>query len=489
MATYGASQTNVEDDPLYGTLRSISGSDVLARQALEGARALTPESRRLSKAELALQFFSTMAANASQPGATLLSSATSAIKPTADEYLRQVEANRKEQASMGPLAISLAKSLRPDKVTPGTYTSVLVDKGDGVLIEDVMTPNQITAAKNAGFKVSFPTKDSKKTFSKPYELLITDVDAYNSVYPNNPLGPDNKVFLTNEQTDKLAIGSFDILSDSPLTEAKKYFVPANKIDAFKIEHPNISISDTGIVLVNAEQFYKGNTQNIVQAVDTVTKDTETAISKLFSDLEKAEVNSPKAIAIQTQIDAETRKAGFDKDMFEGELKIQGKWDDARKSLTESEIQYDKMSQSFAAKNGPGDLAMIFGFMKMLDPGSVVRESEFSAAQDTAGLYQKLVVQAAKLEKGDLLTEQQRKNFLDLGKRYLNAGKMHMAKIRLNKGLQVESFGFTAQNIFGAELAPPKFYLDKEVYFQSKKDSILPDAIWLQMTDAEKAKYQ
>ena len=139
MATYGASQTNVEDDPLYGTLRSISGSDVLARQALEGARALTPESRRLSKAELALQFFSTMAANASQPGATLLSSATSAIKPTADEYLRQVEANRKEQAAMGPLAISLAKSLRPDKVTPRAPVKVMVgDKAVYMSVEQAI---------------------------------------------------------------------------------------------------------------------------------------------------------------------------------------------------------------------------------------------------------------------------------------------------------------------------------------------------------------
>jgi hypothetical protein len=67
--------------------------------------------------------------------------------------------------------------------------------------------------------------------------------------------------------------------------------------------------------------------------------------------------------------------------------------------------------------------------------------------------------------------------------------MHMAKIRLNKGVHAESFGFSAPNIFGVEIAPPKFYLDKEVYFQAEKDGILPDAIWLQMSDAEKARYQ
>jgi len=74
---------------------------------------LAPAPREISGAELALQFFSNMAANASQPGATVLSSAASAVKPTADEYIRQVEANRKDQAALGPLAISLAKSLKP----------------------------------------------------------------------------------------------------------------------------------------------------------------------------------------------------------------------------------------------------------------------------------------------------------------------------------------------------------------------------------------
>ena len=476
MPYHGANGSGL-DSSVYGVIRRLTKDDDTARQAMEAAQALTPQPREISGPELALQFFSNMAANASQPGATVLSSAASAVKPTADEYIRQVEANRKAQAATGPLAISLAKALKPDKVTAGTPVQVMVD-GKPVF----MSPEEALG------KEAYQ-KDSKKTFSKPYELLITDVDAYNSVYPKNPLGPDNKVYLTNEQTNKLAIGSFDILSESPLTEAKKYFVPTNQIDAFRIEHPNISISDTGIVLVNAEQFYMGNTQNIVQAVDTATGEKETAISKLFSDLEKAEVGSPRAIAIQAQITAETRKAGFDKDMFEGEIKIQNSWNTARKSLTESEIQYSKMSASFAAKNGPGDLAMIFGFMKMLDPGSVVRESEFSAAQDTAGLYQKLKVQAEKLKKGDLLTEQQRENFLDLGEKYLNAGKMHMAKIRLNKGVHAESFGFSAPNIFGVEIATPKFYLDKEVYFQSEKDGILPDAIWLQMSDAEKARYQ
>lgn len=247
--TYHGSNGSGLDDRIHGVMRSLTGDDDTARKAMEAAQALTPQPREISGAELALQFFSNMAANASQPGATVLSSAASAIKPTADEYIRQVEANRKAQEATGPLAISLAKALKPDKVTPRAPVQVIVD-GKAVYM---------SAAKaiREGYEVY--SKDSKTTFTKPYEVLITDVEAYNSAYPNNPLGSDNKVFLTNKQLDKLKIGSFDILSDDKDGTAKarkEYQVPPSKIEEFKTRFSNIALSPDGVVLLDLEQLKK-----------------------------------------------------------------------------------------------------------------------------------------------------------------------------------------------------------------------------------------
>ena len=41
------------------------------------------------------------------------------------------------------------------------------------------------------------------------------------------------------------------------------------------------------------------------------------------------------------------------------------------------------------KSAAGDLALIFNFMKVLDPGSVVRESEFATAQNAAGVPERI----------------------------------------------------------------------------------------------------
>ena len=132
MSYHGANGSGL-DDRVYGVIRSLTKDDATARQAMEAAQALTPQPREISGAELALQFFSNMAANASQPGSTALSSAASAIKPTADEYIRQVEANRKAQEATGPLAISLAKALKPDKPTKTTKPTI----GGYTLVNDI----------------------------------------------------------------------------------------------------------------------------------------------------------------------------------------------------------------------------------------------------------------------------------------------------------------------------------------------------------------
>jgi hypothetical protein len=65
--------------------------------------------------------------------------------------------------------------------------------------------------------------------------------------------------------------------------------------------------------------------------------------------------------------------------------------------------------------GAGDLAMIFSFMKLLDPGSVVREQEFANAQNAAGVPDRIRAEYNRLLTGGRLAPEQRKNFVKQGK--------------------------------------------------------------------------
>lgn len=71
----------------------------------------------------------------------------------------------------------------------------------------------------------------------------------------------------------------------------------------------------------------------------------------------------------------------------------------------------KVRQAGSNPTAANDLALIFGYMKILDPGSVVREGEFANAQNTAGVPERLRATYNNLLRGERLTEVQRQDFL------------------------------------------------------------------------------
>ena len=54
-------------------------------------------------------------------------------------------------------------------------------------------------------------------------------------------------------------------------------------------------------------------------------------------------------------------------------------------LDEVKVSFDKVRQSAATATPAGDIQLIFSFMKVLDPGSIVRDSEFKLAGDAGDL--------------------------------------------------------------------------------------------------------
>lgn len=65
----------------------------------------------------------------------------------------------------------------------------------------------------------------------------------------------------------------------------------------------------------------------------------------------------------------------------------------------------------SAPNTPaGDMSLIFGYMKMLDPASVVREGEYANAENTAGIPDKVRNAYNKALSGKKLNEDQRESF-------------------------------------------------------------------------------
>jgi hypothetical protein len=71
----------------------------------------------------------------------------------------------------------------------------------------------------------------------------------------------------------------------------------------------------------------------------------------------------------------------------------------------------------------GDLSMIFAYMKILDPNSVVREQEFANAQNAAGVPDRIRNVYNRIMSGERLNPEQRKDFL------AQAEKLHGTSLR------------------------------------------------------------
>jgi len=93
--------------------------------------------------------------------------------------------------------------------------------------------------------------------------------------------------------------------------------------------------------------------------------------------------------------------------------------DLRKEFTKNSGEFIKQRDAFnrieASVEDPsaaGDLALIFNYMKILDPGSTVREGEFANAENSAGIPTRLRAKYNKVITGERLETTQRDDFFN-----------------------------------------------------------------------------
>jgi uncharacterized protein YaiI (UPF0178 family) len=120
--------------------------------------------------------------------------------------------------------------------------------------------------------------------------------------------------------------------------------------------------------------------------------------------------------------------------------------------------FARVKASAQEPSAAGDLALIFNYMKILDPGSVVRESEFANAAATGSFGERLKAAGQKIIAGERLSDEMRKDFLNrAGKLFNEAQKIHDDRKKQFRGL-ADRWGLKPENVvidvrFGEPEAP------------------------------------
>jgi hypothetical protein len=111
-------------------------------------------------------------------------------------------------------------------------------------------------------------------------------------------------------------------------------------------------------------------------------------------------------------------------------------DGARKTLLKPFQEFQKVDTAFQsveqfANNKPSgskDVAMLYNFIKTLDPGSVVREGEITLSQRGMSLFEDLGVKAKRITSGQLLSDDFRRGILEIGRQQRDLAEKNYREI-------------------------------------------------------------
>ncbi len=145
---------------------------------------------------------------------------------------------------------------------------------------------------------------------------------------------------------------------------------------------------------------------------------------------------------------------------EAEAKFRKEYNDQTKPYQEVKSAYGRLLSS--EDSAVGDLSLIFGYMKMLDPGSVVSEGEFATAQNAAGVPERITNIYNKVATGQRLSPSQRGSFKGQAKGLYNSALEGEKTVRTGLERISKGYGLNTENIFYSATeqapagAPPAF---------------------------------
>ena len=134
---------------------------------------------------------------------------------------------------------------------------------------------------------------------------------------------------------------------------------------------------------------------------------------------------------------------------------------AVKSFSGVSFAYSRIAASADNPSPSGDLALIFNFMKMLDPGSVVREGEFATAQNSGAVDDRIRSLYNRVIDGTRLSDTQRADFVGRATKLYSGAESQYQTIADQYGGFAQNAGLDPSQVIpdfsysGGEIAIPE----------------------------------
>jgi len=194
-------------------------------------------------------------------------------------------------------------------------------------------------------------------------------------------------------------------------------------------------------------------------------EAQTAQARAATDAHAAARQASEATRTAAEAEARRISAGVvpPEKRPEAEGKLRGEYRTATAVYQDVRNSFGRVLA--AQDTAVGDLSLIFGYMKMLDPGSVVREGEFATAQNAAGVPERILNIYNRVRTGQRLSADQRGAFKKQAEDLFNVAATDERRVRDGISRIATNYGLNTDNIFidtqpsapsapGAPAAPP-----------------------------------
>lgn len=112
-------------------------------------------------------------------------------------------------------------------------------------------------------------------------------------------------------------------------------------------------------------------------------------------------------------------------------------------------QLEQLNSSDIGRSGAANQAIVYIFNKLLDPGSVVRETEYANAASNSGKLNEFKMLAEKLSKGEFLSESQKRDMANTAKEIVSSARVKYDNIVDDLAKDAEYYGLNTERVLGS----------------------------------------
>jgi len=310
----------------------------------------------------------------------------------------------------------------------------------------------------------------------PAPMALNQPTAPGAMPTTSKLSPLMQQVLKNAQASRLTPKAGQVALPTPATAAAGQPAPEMTFGQ-KLMQPRTQ----GMLGAAAEGFEASGWQDRPVSLGQVLGRMGTAGTKAFTAAEDRQTKLAASLAAaQRQKRLDEQKAVYDAEMLRlKKLEVEGASGKAAKAasekITDREIEFakqfraeskpfkeamlafEKISANALSRrpSGSTDIAMIFNFMKSLDPESVVRGQEYEAAANAGPLIKSLGVRYNRLLRGEdeKLPDQVRKDFYQTALETFQPFVESQIRAEETISGQAKAFGLNDKNIIPKSLAP------------------------------------